>query len=72
MAQVGFIGILLSNTTFVWFAYLFECYYLLLNDFAAFIDEFHPILGDLYKECTSTRKLKTLCQRSLLVMVYAF
>ncbi len=50
--QVEFIGTLLSNIAFAWFAPLLEHQSPLFNNFEAFLEEFNATFRDSYKKCT--------------------
>jgi hypothetical protein len=57
LAQVRFIGILLSSTTIVWFAPLLEHQSPLLNNFETFFEELNATFGDLDKKRTFNIKI---------------
>jgi hypothetical protein len=71
LAQVRFIGTLLSSTAIAWFAPLLEHQSPLLNNFEAFFKEFNATFGDLDKKCTFNIKIQFLCQGSCLVVIRA-
>jgi hypothetical protein len=50
MAQVGFIGTLLSGMTLVWFAPLLKHHSPMCNDFEVFPEKFNATFGNLDKE----------------------
>jgi hypothetical protein len=57
LAQVRFIGILLSSTTIVWFAPLLEHQSPLLNNFETFFEELNATFRDLDKKRTFNIKI---------------
>jgi hypothetical protein len=61
----------MSSRALAWFASLLEHQSPLLNNFETFLEKFNAIFGDLDKECMSSIKIRSLCQGSHLVAIYA-
>jgi hypothetical protein len=57
LAQVRFIGTLLSSTTLAWFTPLLKHQSPLFNDFEAFLEKFNATFGNFDKTCTSNIKI---------------